>query len=99
MRQQAERSAEELRRLIIERRREMLATNAEFNRLQAARASAPAEQHERLLEDIDRVAARHRAVTTALDALTDALIRLNRQACARATRRHIWLRPWRALAH
>lgn len=95
----AEGRADELRRLIVERRREVLTLNTEFNRLQVTRASAAPDLHARLLDDIDRVAAGHRAATGALDALTDALIRTNRDQRGRTAGRHGWLRPWRATVH
>lgn len=95
MNEVAERSADELRRLIVLQRREVLALNGEFNRLQRARATASAAMHVQLLGDIDRVADRHRAATDLMDALTDELIRVNRGQCLRTTKRLPWHRAAR----
>lgn len=84
-------STDELRRQIVERRRERLTLNAEFNRLQTQRAAAPPELREGLLREIDLVASLHRAATDAMDALTDELIRLQREYAPR------WRRPRRTV--
>lgn len=88
----AEHRTDELRRQIVERRRETVTLNAEFNRLQTQRAAAPQELRDGLLREIDLVAALHRAATDAMDALTDELIRLQRVHAPR------WRRTWRHAA-
>lgn len=93
MPQLAERSTEELRRELVEQRRAMVALTKELRRLQSERAAAPADRSERLLDDMDRVAARHRATATAIDDLSDALIRQDRvRAAKRTTRLRLFLR-------
>lgn len=83
---------DELRRQIVERRRERVTLNAEFNRLQTQRSVAPADVRDGLLREIDLVAGLHRAATNAMDALTDELIRLQRVHPPR------WRRVWRHAA-
>jgi hypothetical protein len=90
-----ERSTDELRRRIVLQRRELLVLIEEFGRLRAARATAPLDAREGLLVEIDAVAERHFEVSTALDCLTDDLIRLDRDCQVRTAR---WRRPWRGVA-
>ncbi len=100
MNQVAERSADELRRLLIQARREVVALNAEFHRLDDVRRTAAPDVADRLLRDLDAVAARHYAATHALDDLTDALIRQNRAQSIRATKRAERRRfSWRTVTH
>lgn len=93
MQQLAERSAEELRRELVEQRRAMVALAKELRRLQNERVAATADRSERLLDDMDRVAARHHATAAAIDDLSDALIRQDRiRAAKRSTRLRLFLR-------
>lgn len=85
-------NTDELRRQIVERRRETVTLNAEFNRLQTQRSAAPPELRDGLLREIDLVAALHRAAVDAIDALTDELIRMQRVHPQR------WRRVWRHAA-
>lgn len=93
MQQQAERTTDELRRELVERRRAMVALSKELHRLADARTSAQPAQRERLLDDMDRVAAAHLEATVAIDELSDALIRQDRiRAANRAARPRLFRR-------